>query len=288
VRRTRRTTCPGNGPHATRASFDGGWDRLREETLARQIKLGVVPAGTTLTPRRAEIQAWDSMSADQKRLFARQMEVFAGFGEHTDAEVGRLVRAIEDMGQMENTPFIYIVGDNGSSAEGRLEGTFNEMLALNGIVSDASSQLQHADEWGGPNTYPHFAVGWAHAGDTPFQWTKQVASHFGGTRNPVVMHWPRGIPVKAELWSQFHYVIDIAPTVLEATKLPEPTSVNGVTQRPMDGVSMLYAVADAKAPGRRTTQYFEMFGNRAIYHEGVGGGDAALGALGDACPSAGR
>jgi arylsulfatase len=259
---------PAEWPARYKGKFDSGWDRLREETLARQIKLGVVPAGTTLTPRPAEIPAWDSMSAEQKRLFARQMEVFAGFGEHTDAEVGRLAQAIEDMGQMENTLFIYIVGDNGSSAEGGPEGTFNEMLALNGIVSDASSQLRHYDEWGGPTTYPHFAVGWAHAGNTPFQWAKQVASHFGGTRNPVVMHWPRGIQAKGELRSQFHHIIDIAPTVLEAAKLPEPKSVNGVTQRPMDGVSMLYAVADAKAPGRRTTQYFEMFGNRAIYHEG--------------------
>jgi arylsulfatase len=251
-----------------RGKFDGGWDRLREETLARQLKLGIVPTGTQLTARPAEIPAWDSMSADQKRLFTRQMEVFAGFGEHTDHEVGRLVEAIEDMGQMENTLFIYIVGDNGASAEGGPEGTFNEMLALNGIVSDVSSQLGHFDEWGGPNTYPHFAVGWAHAMNTPFQWTKQVASHFGGTRNAMVMHWPRGVQAKGEIRSQFHHVIDVAPTVLEAARLPEPKSVNGTVQYPMDGVSMLYAVADAKAPGRRTTQYFEMFGNRAIYSDG--------------------
>ena len=205
------------------------------------------------------------MSADQRRLFARQMEVFAGFAEHTDHEVGRLVQAIEDMGQMENTLFIYIVGDNGASAEGGPEGTFNEMLALNGIVSDVSSQLGHLDEWGGPNTYPHFAVGWAHASNTPFQWTKQVASHFGGTRNAMVMHWPKRIQARGEVRSQFHHVIDVAPTVLEAATLPEPKSVNGTAQYPMDGVSMLYAAADAGAPGRRTTQYFEMFGNRAIY-----------------------
>jgi arylsulfatase len=251
-----------------RGKFDAGWDRLREETLARQIKLGVVPAGTQLTARPPEIPAWDSMSADQKRLFTRQMEVYAGFAEHTDHEVGRLVQSLEEMGQMENTLFVYIVGDNGASAEGGPEGTFNEMLALNGIVSDVSSQLGHLDEWGGPNTYPHFAVGWAHAMNTPFQWTKQVASHFGGTRNGMVMHWPRRIQARGEVRSQFHHVIDIAPTVLEAATLPEPKSVNGTVQYPMDGVSMLYAAADPRAPGRRTTQYFEMFGNRGIYHDG--------------------
>jgi arylsulfatase A-like enzyme len=251
-----------------RGKFDGGWDRLREETLARQLKLGIIPAGTDLTARPPEIPAWDSMSADQRRLFARQMEVFAGFAEHTDHEVGRLVQAIEDLGQMENTLFIYIVGDNGASAEGGPEGTFNEMLALNGIVSDVSSQLGHLEEWGGPNTFPHFAVGWAHATNTPFQWTKQVASHFGGTRNAMVMHWPRGIKARGEIRSQFHHVIDVAPTILEAAAIPEPKSVNGSTQYPMDGVSMLYAAADTKAAGRRPTQYFEMFGNRAIYNDG--------------------
>jgi arylsulfatase len=251
-----------------KGKFDMGWDRLREETLARQIKLGVVPAGTKLTPRPKEIPAWDSLSAEEKRLFTRQMEVFAGFAEHTDLEVGRLVEAIEAMGQMENTVFLYIVGDNGSSAEGGPAGSYNEMLALNGIVSDIASQLPHIEEWGGPKTFPHFAVGWAHATNTPFQWTKQVASHFGGTRNGMVLHWPKGIAAKGEIRSQFHHVVDVAPTILEAAKLPQPTRVNGMEQRPMDGVSMLYAAADAKAADRRTTQYFEMFGNRAIYHEG--------------------
>jgi arylsulfatase A-like enzyme len=251
-----------------KGKFDQGWDKLREETFARQLKLGVVPPGTKLTPRPAEIPAWDSLSADQKRLFARQMETFAGFGEHTDHEVGRLVEALRDMGELDNTLFFYIVGDNGSSAEGGPDGSYNEILALNGIVSDVSSQLKHIDEWGGPNTFPHFAVGWAHAGDTPFQWTKQVASHFGGTRNPLVVHWPNGIKDKGGLRSQFHHVIDVAPTVLEAAGLPQPTMVNGTKQRPMDGVSMVYSFADAKAPDRHTTQYFEMFGNRAIYHDG--------------------
>jgi arylsulfatase A-like enzyme len=251
-----------------RGKFDGGWDQLREETLARQIKAGVVPAGTKLTPRPSEIPAWDSLSADQKRLFARQMEVFAGFAEHTDYEVGRLVQAFEEMGTLDNTLFFYIVGDNGSSAEGGPDGTYNEIVALNGIVSDVPSQLKWIDEWGGPKTFPHFSIGWALAGNTPFQWTKQVASHFGGTRNGMVVHWPNGIKARGEIRSQFHHVIDVAPTALEAAKLPEPTSVNGTVQRAMDGVSMAYSFNDAKAAEHRTTQYFEMFGNRAIYNDG--------------------
>jgi len=252
-----------------KGEFDQGWDKLREKTLARQIEMGVVPAETKLTARPAEIPAWDSLTADQKRLFARQMETFAGFAEHTDHEVGRLVQALEDMGEMDNTLFMYIVGDNGSSAEGGPDGTYNEILALNGIISDVSSQLAHIDEWGGPNTFPHFSVGWAHAGNTPFQWTKQVASHFGGTRNPMVVHWPARIKdANGEVRSQFHHVIDIAPTVLEAVGLPQPTMVNGTKQYPMDGTSMVYTFDDASAPERHTTQYFEMFGNRAIYHDG--------------------
>ena len=221
-----------------------------------------------MTPRPAEIPAWSSLTADQQRLFERQMETYAGFAEQTDYEVGRLVQAIRAMGALDNTMVLYIAGDNGASAEGGPDGSYNEMLALNGIVSDIASQLPHIEEWGGPNTFPHYAVGWAHAMDTPFQWTKQVASHFGGTRNPLVISWPRRIKDKGGLRSQFHHVIDVAPTVLEAAGLPEPTSVNGTTQRPMDGVSMVYTFDDAKATGTRTTQYFEMFGNRAIYHDG--------------------
>ncbi|MBK9099259.1 MAG: arylsulfatase [bacterium] len=251
-----------------KGKFDQGWDKLREETFSRQKALGIIPQDTRLTERPKEIQAWDDLSADQKRLFARQMEVFAGFGEHTDYNVGRLVQALEEMGEMDNTIFFYIVGDNGSSAEGGPEGTYNEMMALNGIVGQASQMMNHYDDWGSPETYPHFAVGWAHAGNTPFQWTKQVASHFGGTRNGMVVHWPEGIKSKNEIRSQFHHVIDIAPTVLEACKLPEPKIVNGVEQYPMDGVSMMYTFEDATAKDKRTTQYFEMFGNRAIYHEG--------------------
>ena len=251
-----------------KGQFAGGWDKLREETFARQKNLGVIPANTKLTARPQEIPAWDDMSSDQKRLFERQMETFAGFAEHTDHEVGRLVAQLEAIGELDNTVFYYIVGDNGSSAEGGPEGTYNELMALSGIVGKAAEMMDHIDDWGGPTTFPHFAIGWAWAGNTPFQWTKQVASHFGGTRNGMVLHWPKGIKAKGEIRSQFSHVVDVAPTVLEAAKLPAPKMVNGVEQRPMDGVSMLYSVDDAKAKDRHTTQYFEIFGNRGIYHDG--------------------
>ena len=251
-----------------KGQFAGGWDKLREDTFARQKSLGVIPADTKLTARPKEIPAWDDMTANQKRLFERQMETFAGFAEHTDHEVGRLVAQLEAIGELDNTLFYYIVGDNGSSAEGGPEGTYNEMMALSGIVGKADQMMDHIDDWGGPTTFPHFAIGWAWAGNTPFQWTKQVASHFGGTRNGIVLHWPNGIKAKGELRSQFSHVVDVAPTVLEAATLPQPKTVNGITQRPMDGVSMLYSADDAKAAERHTTQYFEMFGNRAIYKDG--------------------
>ncbi|HSE04805.1 MAG TPA: arylsulfatase [Methylomirabilota bacterium] len=251
-----------------KGQFSGGWDKLRDETFARQKKLGVIPANARLTPRPKEIAAWTDMSAEQKRLFERQMETFAGFAAHTDHEVGRLVAHLEAIGALDNTLFYYIVGDNGASAEGGPEGTYNEMMALNGIVGKTDQMMQHIDTWGGPTTFPHFAIGWAWAGNTPFQWTKQVASHFGGTRNGMVMHWPKGIKAKGEIRSQFHHVVDVAPTALEAAKLPQPRIVNGIKQRPMDGVSMLYTVDNAKAADRRKTQYFEMFGNRGIYHDG--------------------
>jgi len=251
-----------------KGKFAGGWDKLREETFARQKKLGVIPADAKLTQRPKEIPAWDNMTADQKRLFERQMETFAGFAEQTDHEVGRLVAQLEAIGELDNTIFFYIVGDNGSSAEGGPEGTYNEMMALNGIVGKADQMMNHVDDWGSPTTFPHFAIGWAWAGNTPFQWTKQVASHFGGTRNGMVLHWPNEIKSKGDIRSQFHHVIDVAPTVLEAVKIPEPKMVNGIAQRPMDGVSMLYTVDDGKAKDRRTTQYFEMFGNRGIYQNG--------------------
>ena len=251
-----------------KGKFDGGWDKLREEIFARQKEMGIIPQNAELTPRPKEIPAWDDQTPDQKRLFSRQMEVFAGFAEHTDHEVSRLVTALEEMGELDNTIIVYIIGDNGSSAEGGPEGTYNEMMALNGIIGNASQMMDHIDDWGSPSTFPHFAIGWALAGNTPFQWTKQVASHFGGTRNGMIMHYPNGINAKGEIRFQFHHVIDIAPTLLEVTGLPEPVKVNGVEQYPMDGVSMTYTWDNANAKDRRTTQYFEMFGNRAIYHEG--------------------
>jgi len=251
-----------------KGKFDGGWDKLREETFAHQKKLGVIPENAKLTPRPKEIPAWDDQTPTQKKLFARQMETFAGFAEHTDHEVGRLVSALEEMGEMDNTLFVYVIGDNGASAEGGPEGTYNEMMALSGIIGTADQMLPHLEEWGGPSTFPHYAVGWAWGGDAPFQWTKQVASHFGGTRNGMIVHWPNGIKAKNEVRSQFCHAVDIAPTVMEAATLPFPKSVDGTEQTPFSGVSFAYSFDDAKAPAKHTTQYFEMFGNRAIYHDG--------------------
>ena len=251
-----------------KGKFDEGWDKYREQTLARQIKMGVVPKGTKLTARSGDLPAWDSLSADQRKLYARQMEVFAAFAEHTDHEVGRLYDAIDQLGEADNTLFIYIFGDNGSSAEGGLAGTFNEMIVLNGLPDPVEDQLKHLDEFGGPMAYGHMHAAWAHATNAPFQWTKQVASHYGGTRNPLVVHWPKGIDAKGDMRSQWHHVTDIAPTVMEAAGLPFPSSVNGAKQKPFEGVSMIYSFDDPKANDRHTTQYFEMFGNRAIYHDG--------------------
>jgi arylsulfatase len=251
-----------------KGKFDQGWDALREETLARQIKLGVVPLGTKLAPKPEAIKDWDKLTSDEKKLFARQMEVFAGFGEYADTEIGRLIEAIRATGQLDNTLIFYIVGDNGASAEGGMNGLFNEMTYFNGVNESVQDILKHYDELGGPNTYPHYAAGWAVAGDTPFTWTKQVASSYGGTRNGMVAHWPKGITAKGELRSQWHHVIDVAPTILEAAGLPEPKSVNGTPQTPIEGVSLAYTFADSKAPSPHTTQYFEIFGNRAIYNDG--------------------
>jgi arylsulfatase A-like enzyme len=251
-----------------KGKFDQGWDVMREEVLARQIKLGVVPAGTKLAPKPEAIKDWKTLSADEKRLFARQMEIFAAFGEYTDAEIGRLVDAIRDIGQLDNTLVFYILGDNGTSAEGGMNGMFNEMTYFNAVEETVADILKRYDELGGPMSYPHMAAGWAVAGDTPFTWTKQVASNFGGTRNGMVVYWPKRIQAKGEVRSQFHHVIDVAPTVLEAANLPEPKIVNGTPQVPIEGVSMLYSFGDGRAESRRKVQYFEMIGNRAIYADG--------------------
>lgn len=251
-----------------KGKFDQGWDKLREETLARQIKLGVVPAGTKLAPKPAAIRDWDTLSADEKKLFTRQMEVFAGFAEYTDYEIGRLIDSIRDLGQLDNTLIFYIAGDNGASAEGGMSGLYNEMSYFNGVTETVQDVLKHYDELGGPHSYGHYAAGWAVAGNTPFTWTKQVASNYGGTRNGMVIHWPEFTKGKNEVRSQWQHVIDVAPTILEAAGLPQPKMVNGVEQTPIEGVSMLYSFNDAQAKDRHLTQYFEIFGNRAIYHEG--------------------
>ncbi len=251
-----------------KGKFDQGWDVMREQTLARQIEAGVVPAGTALAPKPEAIRDWASLSDDERRLFARQAEVFAAFTEYTDHEIGRMVQAIGDMGELDNTLIFYIAGDNGTSAEGGENGMFNEYTYFNGVAEKVSDMLPLMDKWGGPETYPHMAAGWAVALDAPFMWTKQVASNFGGTRVGMVTHWPAGIKSKGEIRTQFSHVIDIAPTILEAVGLPEPTSVNGTAQVPMDGTSLVYAFDDAEAVERHTTQYFEIAGNRAIYHDG--------------------
>jgi len=251
-----------------KGKFDGGWDKLRAETLARQIKMGVVPAGTKLAPKPEAIKDWDKLSADEKHLFTRQAEVFAAFAEQTDYEIGRVVQAIDDIGQLGNTLIFYVAGDNGTSSEGGMSGMFNEMTYFNDVTEKVEDMVKLVDKWGGPETYPHMAAGWAVAFDSPFQWTKQVASDYGGTRVGMVAHWPKGIKAKGELRTQFGHVIDIAPTVLEAAGLPEPKIVNGTPQIPMEGKSLVYTFDNAQAKERHTTQYFEIAGNRAIYHEG--------------------
>ena len=253
-----------------RGRFDEGWDKLREETFARQKELGVIPMSAELTPRHEQIPAWDEMDERMKPFLSRQMEVYAGFLEHTDYQVGRVVDTLEDMGILDDTLIVTIIGDNGASGEGTLTGLVNEFAIINGLddLETDDYKLAHMEELGGPTTFNHYAVGWAHALDTPYQWTKQVASHWGGTRNGTVVPWPGGIEAKGELRQQFHHVIDVVPTILEAAGIPEPLMVNGVTQKPIEGSSMMYTFDDADAPDRRETQYFEMYTNRGIYHKG--------------------
>ena len=251
-----------------RGKFDQGWDRLREETFARQQAAGVIPRDAVLTPRPDALPAWDSLTPEEQRVSARLMELYAAFLAHTDAQVGRLRDALKDMDQYDNTLFVYIVGDNGASAEGGLKGSSNYMGDLQGLVSEVARFGDAPQTLSGENTYAHYNAGWAWGTNTPFQWTKQVASHLGGTRNPMVLAWPERIRDRGGLRSQFGHVNDIVPTILEVTGIAAPASVDGVAQRPMDGVSLAYSFDDAKAAERHATQYFEIFGNRSIYHEG--------------------
>jgi arylsulfatase len=253
-----------------KGKFDQGWDKLREETFARQKTLGVIPAECQLTVRSPEVPAWDQMPEAFKPVLRREMEVYAGFLEYTDHHVGRILDGLKKLGIFDDTLVYYIIGDNGASAEGGINGCYNEMSYFNMLQSLETPEYltERLDKLGGPESYNHYAVGWAHAMDTPYQWTKQVASHWGGTRNGTIVSWPNGFKAKGEIRSQFHHVIDIAPTVLETAGIPEPVSVNGMQQDPIEGVSMLYSFDDAKGAERHETQYFEMFGNRGIYHKG--------------------
>ncbi len=251
-----------------KGKFDQGWDAMRQQILDRQIAKGIVPKGTKLAPKPDAIQSWDSLTPDQKKLFTRQAETFAGFLDMTDHEIGRLVNAVEESGQADNTMIILVYGDNGTSAEGGANGMYSEMTYFNGVQETVPDMLKKYDKWGSPETYPHMAAGWAVMFDAPYQWTKQMGSDFGGTKVGMAMRWPKGIKANGGLRTQFSHVIDIAPTILEAAGLPEPKIVNGVTQRPMDGTSLIYSFNDGTAKERHTTQYFEITGNRAIYHDG--------------------
>ncbi|WP_342661515.1 sulfatase-like hydrolase/transferase [Rhodococcus ruber] len=249
--------------------FDHGWDEQRNRTLKKQKEMGLVPNESQLAPWAEGVDHWDALSDTQRTTAARLMEIYAAFAEHTDAQVGRLVEALEQSGELENTLIFYILGDNGASAEGGLEGTLNEYIALNGLEADTSDRIAaRLEEVGGPMTYPHYPVGWALAMDTPYAWAKQVASHYGGTRNGMITHWPRGIQTRGEIRHQWHHVIDIVPTILEAANLPAPLEVDGFKQHPLEGTSFLYTFNDPGAEDRHTSQYFEMFGNRGLYEQG--------------------
>jgi arylsulfatase A-like enzyme len=254
-----------------KGKFDMGWEKLREEIFANQKRLGVIPADTQLTPWPDTLPKWDSLGPIQKKLYARQAENFAGYAAYTDNEIGRVIQAVEDMGKLDNTLIIYISGDNGTSAEGTVEGTFNQMTAYNAILTlPEAVQMLHYEGWGQEKTYPHMSVAWSWAFDTPFKWTKQVASHFGGTRQGMVISWPGHIKDAGGIRTQFHHIIDIVPTILEAAGIQAPDTVDGIKQKPIEGVSMAYTfgAANANAPSKRDTQYFEMFCNRGIYHDG--------------------
>jgi arylsulfatase A-like enzyme len=254
-----------------KGKFDMGWEKLREQIFDNQKRLGVIPADAQLTPWPNDLPKWESLSFLQKKLYARQAEVFAAYAAYTDHEIGRVIQEVEDEGKLDNTLIIYICGDNGTSAEGTLSGTFNQMTAYNGILDVPEPlELLHFEDWGSDKTYPHMAVGWAWAFDTPFKWTKQIASHFGGTRQGMAISWPGHIKDMGAIRTQFHHVIDIAPTILELTGIRAPEVVNGIKQKPIEGVSMAYTFdsANANAPSKRETQYFEIGGNRAIYHDG--------------------
>ena len=248
--------------------FDQGWDVIRAQTLKDQIARGVVPEGTELAPKPASVPDWNDLSDDEKTVYARQAEVFAAFSEYSDYEAGRLLKAIDDLGALDNTIVVYISGDNGTSPEGDQTGHWNWGHFLNGIPETTEEQLAHLDDWGGPSTYAHMSVGWAIAFDAPFAFTKQVAGDFGGTRNGTVIHWPAGIKAKGEVREQFTHVIDVVPTILEVTGIPEPTVVDGIPQIPIQGTSMVYSFDNASAPERHTTQYFEIVGNRGLYQNG--------------------
>jgi arylsulfatase A-like enzyme len=251
-----------------KGKFDQGWDKLRADIFERQLKLGIIPADTKLTPRPAEIPAWDSLTPTEQKVYAHQFEVFAGFLSHTDAEVGRVIDAIAQLGELDNTLVFFIAGDNGASAEGGLTGSVNEFKVFNGVEESHQEILAALDDLGSPKTFNHFHAAWAWAVDSPFQWTKQIASHFGGTRNGLVVAWGDRIKDKGAIRSQFHHVIDIAPTILEATGITEPEVVNGARQQPIEGTSLVYSFDDPAVASKHKTQYFEMFGNRAIYDNG--------------------
>jgi arylsulfatase len=254
-----------------KGKFDMGWNKLRDQIFANQKKLGVIPQNTQLTPWPDELPKWDTLSAGQKKLYAREAENFAGYAAYTDNEIGRVIQAVEDMGKLDNTLIIYISGDNGTSAEGTTEGTFNQMTAYNAILKlPLEVQMKAYEAWGDEMTYPHMSVAWSWAFDTPFKWTKQVASHFGGTRQGMCIAWPGHIKDAGGIRTQFHHMIDIVPTLLEVCGIQQPDIVDGIKQKPIEGVSMAYTFesANAKAPTKHNTQYFEMFANRGIYHDG--------------------